>query len=121
MAKVTPKRTTYTIANYHTANIVFPRAGRIGLKVSPLILPPGKSIEVSAEEWNVYRKNKGVQNYIDVGLIAEVDKVGNVPMTEKTSVELEIPEHLKRDEEVVNNKPEVKAAVVKKSKSTIII
>ena len=118
--KATSKRTEYFIANHHTATIIFPRSGQGAIRLPPLILPPGKSVVMSAEDWNRLKTNRGVMGYINAGLISEVSKEGDVPMSSVTTSELIIPEHLKRDEEL-GRQTDIKASVRRKKATTLSI
>lgn len=116
--RTTAKRTVYFVANNHTGDILFPRASRGAIKSVPLVLPAGKSIMVEADEWIQLKTNKSVRNYIEAGLISEVAKEGDVPVSSQSSTELPIPEHLLREEETGDNVP-VKASVRRKKVSLI--
>lgn len=116
--KSTPKRTTYIVANNHTAAIVFPRSSPVAVRSSPLVLPAGKAIEIDAAEWSEIRKSTGVKNYMDAGLITETNRVGDVPTTSVSSSRLVIPEHLTREGEV-GQSTDVVASVRRSHKNTL--
>jgi len=123
--KTTPRRTSYKVANHTMAPIVFPRAGDAGLRNPPLILPPGQSIEVDAEEWVNHRRNKMVGLYMDAGLISETKKEGAVAVTAETTTTPNIPAHLLRDDEVVAGRDlggaQPKATIRRKQPNTIAV
>ena len=116
-AKVTPKRTSYIIANCTAGNIVLPQAQPEGrrimanAKLSTVILPPGQAITVPAEVWNEMRKNTGVKNYLDHGLLSEVKSEGPINIIAEETSQPVIPENLRRDDEVIGKQVPVRAAV----------
>jgi len=87
------------VANYHTGGIVFPRSGANGVVLPPLRLAPGRTTEVDKEEWDKRKAMPIVQKYLDKGLLGVVRKEGAVPVSETTSTELTIPDHLTNEEE----------------------
>ena len=120
-AKTTTKRTQYIIANQHAGAIVFPRRGGGQIRNSPIVLPPGQSIAIDAEEWVALRKNRGVQNYIDAGLIKEVRKIGEISVSSTTTTKLPVPEHLQREDEHKGKQTDVTASVKQKKTKTLVV
>ncbi len=92
------KSSVVLIANQHTGGIVFPRKGEGGVHVPPLRLPPGSVTPVDREEWEARKKSKVVQYYLDAGLLAEVNRMGPVPVLDSTTSSPEVPEHLQTEE-----------------------
>lgn len=85
------------VANYHTGRIMLPRKSEQGVAVAPLILEPGRTNLVPAEEWEARKKSTVVQHYLDHGIIGEVRKhSGDVPIDSTGTSDLDaiIPENL---------------------------
>ena len=97
--KITPKRTTVHIANTTMGKMMFPRSGRSALKTVPLVLPPGMSVPVEADEWqDIKRRNKGARDYMALGHLREINKDGSVN-SQPFTANLVIPETLRYDNE----------------------
>ena len=98
----TAKATTVRVANHHTAPIYFLRETGLGqVARPPLFLPPGLITEVAREEWDELLKSQSTQNYLDKGLIAVTRAAldAEVPTKEESSSDLQVPDHLRTDEE----------------------
>jgi hypothetical protein len=113
--KATAKRTVYYIANPTASDVALPRPGLGGLKATCIVFPAGQSIEVDAAEWNELRQRSGVRNYIDHGILAEVNRGGSVLIVRDTISDLIIPEHLKHDNEIAAQATPVSAKVRQKN------
>lgn len=109
------------VANHHTGGITFPRRGPGGVIVAPLRLAPGTTTIVDAAEWEERKKMKVVQYYIEKGLISEISREGKVSVTDATSTDLEIPNHLMSDEELLVQGDTAKAGVRKANAGTVEI
>jgi hypothetical protein len=118
--KTSNKKMHYFIANNHTGTIIFPRSGQGAIRLPPLVLLPGKSVLMQKDDWERLKANQGVQNYLDAGLISEVDREGTVPVSSQTTTILPIPDHLMRDEEM-GQQTDVKSQVVRRKASTLTI
>ena len=120
--KSTAKRSHYFIANHHTGDIIFPRSGRENIRRPPLILSAGMSTQVDADEWNAIRKNTGVKNYLNAGLISEVRGEGEVSVSSSTSGDIPIPPFLQTPEELgVEGTTGIKATRRKKDVSYLTV
>lgn len=118
LVKNTPKRTTYHIANTTMADVVCPRPGMGGIKATSIIFPAGMSVPIDAETWNQIKVGSGMRNYLNHGLLREVAKDGEVSILTEASVNLQIPEHLKTEQEIEGTTG-VKASVRRKNVSRI--
>ena len=95
------KRTHYHIANTDTGDIVYPRPGRGGIKASSIVFPSGQAVPVEADEWHEIREMSGMKNFINAGVLQEVNKDGETPVSGTSASSMPIPEHLQRvDEEI---------------------
>jgi hypothetical protein len=122
--KSSAKKTHFIVANYHTGPIVIPqRKGQnssvILIRTAPIIIPPGKGVPIDAEIWTDLKKNKGIQNYMDAGLIGEIEREGEVPVNSRSTVTLPIPENLLRDDEKFVSGIGVSAKVTRKDVKNI--
>jgi len=119
------KSSTVLVANQHTGGIVFPRKGQGGVHVPPLRLPPGSVTPVDREEWEARKKSPVVQYYLDNGLLAEVNRVGPVPVLDSTTSHPEVPEHLQDEEhegkQILAEAAPATARVRQKKRATITI
>lgn len=108
--------TEFYVANQHAGPIMFPRRGQGNVTLPPLVLQPGTVTRIPAEEWLFRRQNQVVQNYLDRGLLAEVQKPtrnAEVPTVSRTNPDLVIPEHLSTEEELEGSTGTAKAGVRK--------
>lgn len=112
--------TTIIVANHHTGGIMFPRRTPEGVTLPPLRLAPGTTTVVDAEEWKKRKQMKVVQYYLDAGILSETIREGAVPVTDSTSTELQIPEHLQVEEQKGKEEP-VKASVRKQNAGEVKI
>lgn len=88
------------IANHHTAPILLPRHGAVGMNVMPIVLQPGVSTPVNATEWAQRLKdNKTLQYYLDHNIISEVPREGQVAVSEVTLSKVLPPPNLRTEEE----------------------
>jgi hypothetical protein len=112
------KRTHYHIANTDSGDIVYPRPGKGGIKATSIVFPSGQAIPIEASEWHEMREKTGIRNFTNAGVLVEVNKDGNTPISERSASSMPIPEHLQRDDEEIGTGP-VKAKV--RQKNVILI
>lgn len=99
---VETKSGTVLIANHHTAAIMLPRCGNVGMNISPIVFNPGVVTSLDKDEWDERKKMVAVQAYLDTGLLSVVrsaDAEKTVAVTEVTTSNPEIPENLQTEEE----------------------
>ena len=76
---------TTLVANHHTASIMLPRSGAVGLNIDPIVFQPGQTTPLDTIEWEQRKKCTTLQYYLDHGLLSEVTKEGPVAVTSVTT------------------------------------
>ena len=113
-------KTHCIVANHHTGTVIFPRKGKSGTAIAPIIIPAGKSEAVPIDDWNELKASDGVKNYLDHGIISEIHSVQDVATSDTISDKLPIPEHLLKESEM-GNQTDVSAKVRRKTSNVISI
>jgi hypothetical protein len=114
---------TTLVANHHTAAIMLPRSGAIGMNIHPIVLNPGHATPLDTTEWNERKKCKTLQYYLDHGLLSEVTHEGAVAVTEVTTGNALPPANLQteaeKDAQTGAGTAGIKAAVVKEKTANV--
>jgi hypothetical protein len=96
------------IANHHTGAIVLPKVynpnatgdpAQMQLRLDAIHIPSGGVARISASEWEHRKKSVALQYYLEHGHLEQVRRVGEVDVDTGVTAELEVPEHLRPDDE----------------------